>query len=425
MTFGPLDRRTTRLLWIGQVPLLFHIDRPEHPKLHLTPAGGYLSLATVLLVGFVPAGLLVGSSGSGHPVCSFSTPLRGSASWCSASGNGRSAGGFILAPVFSLLFRDRSHLFASITSLVVLVGFSLDMARTRQVSTSAIIMAVNVITVFVITAFILYLIARDVLHSSVEEAKRMQTILARTTSVEARDQYTYGHSDRVAEVAKLLAEHHPHGDPEIAYQSGLIHDVGKLGIPGAILLKPGRLTGEEFAVIRPHPLYGAEICTSRGVSRELIAGVLHHHDPWDGRGYPNGLHGDSIPLVGRLIGVADALDAMASQRAYRAAMDVSQVHEELVAGSGTQFDPQVVSVALKLWERIAEVLRSARGLSQRPPGQTEVVNSQGAQPGHRVGGRGRNRVHDPVAGSFVRGVCWRATPGCRAGEFPPQPEMQC
>lgn len=350
--------RTLRLIWIGQLSSYFALVILTLRNYLLLPAPGYLFLSVLLVVGFLPSAALSKLSDrlASHVVALNAIALTAIVVFTLNDWTLSEA--FILAPVFSLLFRDRSYIFASAGSLVALSVFVVEQASKARYAPSAIIMAVNTITIYAILIFIIYVIIRELLQTSVEEAKRMQTIMSLTRSVEARDRYTYGHSDRVAAIARWIATHHPQGDPETAYSSGLIHDVGKLSIPDAILLKAGRLTEAEFAVIRKHPEYGADICASLGIPGDLIAGVLHHHERWDGRGYPGALSGGDIPLVGRIMAVADALDAMASNRAYREALEMTRVYEELVAGAGTQFDPEVASIALRHWSYILKVLRS-------------------------------------------------------------------
>jgi HD-GYP domain-containing protein (c-di-GMP phosphodiesterase class II) len=127
-----------------------------------------------------------------------------------------------------------------------------------------------------------------------------------------------------------------------------VHDVGKIGVPEAILGKPGRPTDEEFAAIKRHPEIGYHILRGIVGFEDLLDGVLHHHERWDGRGYPHGLAAAQIPLYARIIGLADAFDAMSSTRAYRSAMPRDTVLAELRKGSGSQFDPAVVSAFARI-----------------------------------------------------------------------------
>lgn len=177
------------------------------------------------------------------------------------------------------------------------------------------------------------------------QAMFMGTLHALTSSIDAKDSYTHGHSERVALMSQLLAE--AAGlDPqsvERIYIAGLVHDVGKIGVPEAVLCKPGKLTPEEFDLIKMHPEIGARILQDIKQMEDLIPGVLYHHERWDGKGYPVGLAGGDIPLFGRLIGLADAFDAMSSNRTYRRAMPTDRIMEEIKRCAGTQFDPELAS----------------------------------------------------------------------------------
>jgi HD-GYP domain-containing protein (c-di-GMP phosphodiesterase class II) len=182
------------------------------------------------------------------------------------------------------------------------------------------------------------------------QAMFLGTLHALTSAIDAKDSYTHGHSERVALLSRLLAEGSGlKGDlVERIYIAGLIHDVGKIGVPEAVLTNPGRLTKEEFDQIKLHPEIGAVILKDIRQMQDLIPGVLHHHERWDGGGYPHSLKGEDIPLMGRVIGLADAFDAMSSNRTYRQAMGLDDVLEEITACSGTQFDPDLAEVFLKL-----------------------------------------------------------------------------
>ncbi|MFA9476884.1 HD-GYP domain-containing protein [Phycisphaerales bacterium AB-hyl4] len=178
----------------------------------------------------------------------------------------------------------------------------------------------------------------------------MGTLHALTAAIDAKDSYTHGHSERVAQMSRALAR--AAGLDEAAcervYVAGLVHDVGKIGVPESVLCKPGRLTEEEFGLIKRHPEIGARILQDIRQMSDLIPGVLYHHERWDGRGYPHGLKGEGIPLFGRLIGLADAFDAMSSDRTYRRGMAMDEVLKEMHRCSGSQFDPELVKLFVKL-----------------------------------------------------------------------------
>lgn len=167
------------------------------------------------------------------------------------------------------------------------------------------------------------------------------TLHALTSAIDAKDSYTHGHSERVALMSRLLAERMGLDAATVdrVYLSGLVHDVGKIGVPEAVLSKPGRLTAEEYDLIKLHPEIGARILRDIPQMQDLIPGVLHHHERWDGGGYPHRLRGEGIPLFGRIIGLADAFDAMSSDRTYHAARCLEEVLAEIRQCAGKQFDP--------------------------------------------------------------------------------------
>ncbi len=176
------------------------------------------------------------------------------------------------------------------------------------------------------------------------------TIEALTAAIDAKDRYTRGHSERVAYLGHqlALAVGVPDDEAERMRISGILHDVGKIGVPEAVLTKPGRLTKEEFELVKLHPTIGARILEGVPQLRDALPGVMHHHERWDGRGYPDGLAGEGIPLVARILGVADAFDAMSSTRSYRSSMPREKVLEEMSRCSGTQFAPDLVGPFLEL-----------------------------------------------------------------------------
>lgn len=178
----------------------------------------------------------------------------------------------------------------------------------------------------------------------------MGTLHALTSSIDAKDRYTRGHSERVALMSRQLASAAglDHDTVERVYISGLVHDVGKIGVPEAVLTKPGKLTDEEFGLIKLHPQIGARILRDIRQMQDLIPGVLAHHERWDGRGYPANLKGADIPLFGRLICLADSFDAMSSNRTYRQALSLPQVLAEIGRCAGSQFDPDLARVFVKL-----------------------------------------------------------------------------
>ncbi|AEH45443.1 response regulator receiver modulated metal dependent phosphohydrolase [Thermodesulfatator indicus DSM 15286] len=174
--------------------------------------------------------------------------------------------------------------------------------------------------------------------------------------LEAKDPYTKEHSERVTRYAVLLAKEIGLSVEEIECLrvAGHLHDIGKVGIPDAILLKPGRLTPDEFEVIKAHPLIGAEIVGHIGLLAEEAEIIKYHHERWDGNGYPTGLAGQDIPLLSRILAVADAFDAMTSKRPYRPAMSFVQALKEIKNGKGSQFDPEIVQIFVSVFKNFLE-----------------------------------------------------------------------
>ncbi len=169
-------------------------------------------------------------------------------------------------------------------------------------------------------------------------------------TVEAKDTYTRGHSDRVSEYSVLIGE--KLGLPEDQIKTlrigGLFHDIGKIGIPDSILLKPDKLSDDEYSQIKNHPSIGAHILGSAEIFKDIIPIVKHHHERYDGNGYPSRLKGEEIPYIARIAAVADTFDAMTSRRSYRGPIDIEHVKEEIKRCEGTQFDPQIAEVFLDI-----------------------------------------------------------------------------
>jgi HD-GYP domain-containing protein (c-di-GMP phosphodiesterase class II) len=176
------------------------------------------------------------------------------------------------------------------------------------------------------------------------------TIRAMSAAIDAKDQYTQGHSERVAMLSAMLAREVGYSEVEAERIriSGLVHDVGKIGVPESVLCKPGRLTDEEFDMIKMHPEIGYEIMKEIPDLQDVLPGVLHHHERWDGNGYPGKLAGEDIPRMARIMALADTFDAMSSNRAYRAGMPREKVFAEFRKCSGSQFDPELVEPFLRL-----------------------------------------------------------------------------
>ncbi len=181
------------------------------------------------------------------------------------------------------------------------------------------------------------------------------------SAVDAKDAYTCGHSERVALMARELASMAglPQQFVDRIYMAGLLHDVGKIGVPEAVLQKPGKLTPEEFELMKQHPEIGARILRDVKQLGDVIPGVMHHHERWDGRGYPSKLAGENIPLMGRIICLADCFDAMTSNRTYRRALPFEVAMMEIRNGAGSQFDPALADAFMRIGEtRLRELTSS-------------------------------------------------------------------
>ena len=173
-------------------------------------------------------------------------------------------------------------------------------------------------------------------------------IFALAQAVDAKDSYTEAHTERVASRARLLgiSAGLVGKDLEDLYRGGMIHDIGKIGVPDAVLLKPGKLDDEEWEIMRRHPVIGEQIARPLRSAANLLAIIRHHHENFDGTGYPDGLAGDGIPLLARITAISDAYDAMVSDRPYRDGMPREKAMAILRDGAGTQWDPRLVPTFL-------------------------------------------------------------------------------
>lgn len=177
-----------------------------------------------------------------------------------------------------------------------------------------------------------------------------ETIVTIAQAVDAKDENTSQHSTRVSEYAVLIAKKLGYGEDECEElrKTALLHDIGKIGIPDNVLNKPARLTDEEYEIMKSHVVRGAKILENFTLVKNVSDGALYHHERYDGRGYVNGLKGKEIPLNARIIGIADAFDAMTANRVYRKKLDFDFVLEELKKGRGTQFDPEITDILIDL-----------------------------------------------------------------------------
>ncbi|MEY8356422.1 HD domain-containing phosphohydrolase [Lachnospiraceae bacterium 54-53] len=186
------------------------------------------------------------------------------------------------------------------------------------------------------------------------EAISLASINAMAALIDARDTYTKGHSVRVADYSVKIAGNMGWNekDTRSLYEIALLHDVGKIGVPDEILLKPTALTEEEMEIMKNHTVIGADILKEITAIKDLELGARYHHERFDGKGYPEGLKGTEIPVLARIICVADSFDAMCSNRCYRSRLSNDRIRQEMLRGSGKQFDPEVVFAFLKSWDEI-------------------------------------------------------------------------
>ncbi len=184
------------------------------------------------------------------------------------------------------------------------------------------------------------------------ERVTLQTITTIANIIDAKDEYTKGHSYRVAEYSSALARELGYDDDRVSKVKyiGLLHDIGKIGIPDSILNKPGKLTDSEYALMRKHAEIGGNILNGNNMIENMGDGAMYHHERYDGRGYPMGLKGEEIPEMARIIGLADAYDAMTSNRVYRKRLSDETVATEIKRCSGTQFDPRIAEIFVKMIE---------------------------------------------------------------------------
>ena len=202
-----------------------------------------------------------------------------------------------------------------------------------------------------------------------------QTATALVNAIDAKDKYTHGHSSRVAEYSRKIAEELGKNERECEeiYYTALLHDVGKIGIEYRIINKEGKLTDEEFEAIKQHPVFGNQILSSISEYSYLSIGAKHHHERYDGKGYPDKLKGEDIPEIARIVSVADAYDAMTSKRSYRDPIPQQKVREEFVKGAGTQFDPEFARIMLHLIDKDSEYTMKEKEEVKELVGKNELI----------------------------------------------------
>jgi len=186
-----------------------------------------------------------------------------------------------------------------------------------------------------------------------------ETIDTLRRAVDKKDPYTRGHSDRVGYISALIARELKLSEDEIERirLGGSFHDIGKIGIKDSILTKPGKLTEEEYEEIKKHPVIGYELLEKNNIFKDVLMAIRNHHERYDGKGYPDGLRGDEIPLIAKIVALADSFDAMMSKRSYREKLELEYTVNEIKKNKGIQFDPVVAEAFIRLIEdRYAEII---------------------------------------------------------------------
>lgn len=206
-----------------------------------------------------------------------------------------------------------------------------------------------------------------------------QTIMALANAVEAKDLYTKGHSQRVAKYSREIAKRMGYDREKQSeiYYIGLLHDIGKIGVRDSVINKNGRLDEEEYAEIKKHPNIGYDIMKNITEIQDISMGAKSHHERYDGAGYPDGLKGEEIPKIARIIAVADAYDAMTSTRSYREVLPQAVVREEIEKNSGKQFDPEIAQIMLKM-------IDEDKDYRMRKPAGKQIANSEEPKQKERI-----------------------------------------
>ena len=229
----------------------------------------------------------------------------------------------------------------------------------------------------------------------------MQTIQTIANTIDAKDEYTQGHSKRVSDYSGSIARElgfSPKQIEDIKFIA-LLHDIGKIGVPDSVLNKPGKLTDDEYQLMKNHTVIGADILKDIGMIPEIDIGAKYHHERYDGRGYPEGLEGDDIPKIARVIAVADAYDAMTSTRIYRNRLDPDIVLEEIRKGSGTQFDPEVADAMVKLLEENRLISTEPASEPREVRETTELLSRVMEKQEEQLAA---NYMHDELTGAYNR-----------------------
>lgn len=258
---------------------------------------------------------------------------------------------YILATIFlGIGFYSKPPLFLILVTTLVVISRYLHAPELTTLVSLLLLEATYIIIMFISVS----------LMKSNQKIKEdhLELILALSKALDSRDTYTSNHSTNVARYASEIAKKMklPQGDIEVIYKGGILHDIGKIGIPENILLKPGSLTCEEYHIIKNHPNIGYEMIKHVSDFNEtgVLDIVLYHHERYDGKGYPRGLSGTEIPLFARIMAIADSFDAMTSKRVYRNEIDLENTLIEIKRNKGTQFDPEITEVFLSFFNNDKE-----------------------------------------------------------------------
>ena len=231
------------------------------------------------------------------------------------------------------------------------------------------------------------------------EKVSLNSIMVIANTIDAKDAYTSGHSMRVAQCSAAIANklNWEEKDIQNIHYIALLHDIGKIGVPDAILNKPGKLSIEEFEVIKKHPVIGNDILKDIHVIKSVAEGALYHHERFDGHGYPFGLSGEKIPYCARIIGIADAYDAMTSNRIYRRRLNRENVIKEFEDGRGTQFDPQLTDLFLGMLREGYDVTKERRSIDW----DEDIVSESSALLSKALSEYAANRQQESITDSLT------------------------
>ncbi|MCX7571652.1 HD-GYP domain-containing protein [Tumebacillus sp. DT12] len=257
-------------------------------------------------------------------------------------------------PLFTLLFQNRRYFIWSV--LLTVFWHTFTHRGELDIQSHA-----DFALIFLVYSLLLFFVMQNVSRSASEAAKWKERVDVLSKAIEARDSYTQGHSRRVALYAVEIGRHVPGVDIEELRVSGDLHDIGKIATPDSVLLKPGRLTPEEYEIIKRHSVDGANLLRQFGIGGPILDGVLYHHERMDGSGYPERLVGDQIPLFARILAVADTFDAMTTTRSYRVAFPPQKAYDEIVSLSGRFYDAEIVKIFCMVYPQILAVFEKEEG----------------------------------------------------------------